>query len=153
MFNFCLNFQLLNIWLDSYWRNYFFKKCVGCMVWFDVPGETLNATGYVRWGPSQPDGGKLEDCIVLTVNSHLHDTACSAPVGFICERGLWIAVCIVDLRHRFTCICKSIKLLCNFRLTNTTELSLAWEAKVAHLVKISPPIMKHEGSLTVRHWT
>ncbi|KDR07896.1 hemolymph lipopolysaccharide-binding protein-like [Zootermopsis nevadensis] len=53
-----------------------------------VLGETLNSTGYLRWSSNQPDGGRNEDCLVLTVNSFLHDTACAAEVAFICERGL-----------------------------------------------------------------
>ncbi|XP_069672054.1 hemolymph lipopolysaccharide-binding protein-like [Periplaneta americana] len=53
-----------------------------------VLGQTLNATGYSVWGPNQPDGGAKEDCLLLTVNTQIHDVACHAAVSFICEREL-----------------------------------------------------------------
>lgn len=59
-----------------------------------VLGESLQTTGYTKWGKGQPDnygGSKTnpgEDCGSIDQEANLNDLPCAAKVPFICEYDL-----------------------------------------------------------------
>ncbi|PSN44007.1 Hemolymph lipopolysaccharide-binding protein [Blattella germanica] len=56
--------------------------------WITIFGQPINETGYTKWSAGEPDGGASQDCLLLTIDSTLHDISCSAEVSFMCERDI-----------------------------------------------------------------
>ncbi|XP_066270066.1 macrophage mannose receptor 1-like [Branchiostoma lanceolatum] len=72
--------------------------------WVFEDGETLAATGYNNWYPTEPnDIGASEDCAVVLSSGHLwHDISCTKTRGFICQLAI---VCPIAGYVSFNGVC------------------------------------------------
>jgi len=51
-------------------------------------GDTLNSTGYVRWGPNEPNSGDTANCGAVKRSGDLYDSYCKNNFPFFCEQSL-----------------------------------------------------------------
>ena len=73
------------------WRvnNITLIKCNKLRTKFCLTDVPLNETGFTGWSPSEPNGGVVENCLVIGRLSGLYaDVACTNAFTFFCEQEL-----------------------------------------------------------------
>ncbi|GLH04402.1 Hemolymph lipopolysaccharide-binding protein [Gryllus bimaculatus] len=54
--------------------------------WLTIAGLPLEETGYVKWHPSEPNGGNKENCLALTkADGFFIDANCAWKLSYICK--------------------------------------------------------------------
>jgi hypothetical protein len=80
--------KLLNVSLQS--PNYDFNLSPMCD---EFPclfaGDSLNSTGYVQWGPNEPNSGDTANCGAVRRTGDLYDSYCRNLFPFFCEQSLF----------------------------------------------------------------
>ncbi|XP_069674756.1 hemolymph lipopolysaccharide-binding protein-like [Periplaneta americana] len=51
-----------------------------------VTGDLLNATGYTKWLPGEPNSGNTANCGAVDRNGYFEDSFCSNKFSFFCEK-------------------------------------------------------------------
>ncbi|XP_069671354.1 hemolymph lipopolysaccharide-binding protein-like [Periplaneta americana] len=56
--------------------------------WITIFGQHLNATGYTKWAPGQPEEVRKGNCGLMQRTGGLHDVPCEQEIAFLCEQEL-----------------------------------------------------------------